>query len=219
MSVNAADWCRNLSDRLHALVGRVRNVGIPDKARAIKKLFAEVDRDIETFRRKMDLSCPQRCGHCCENARVETTELDMLPMAMRLVRLGEAERLYEAADRLEFEGRCVLYHPDEGHTGRGRCGCYELRPLVCRMFAFSGNPDKHGQNRLVVCGVLRDRVPDTVRRACAQVESGAVRPPLMADYILKAAMPDPEMAREQLPINLAFKRAVDRVWLYRKFHS
>ena len=187
------------------------------KVKALKSLFGELDRDIERFRHKAGILCPEGCGHCCENARVETTELEMLPLAFELVNSGEAERFYNAADKLDYEGRCVFYESDPDLPGRGRCGRYELRPLICRLFAFSGNADKYGRTRLIVCGVIKDADPEGARKAIELVENGRIKPPIMAAYVMKSSLADPELSRAQLPINLALKRAVDRVWLHQKF--
>lgn len=138
-------------------------------------------------------------------------------MAANLVRFGLADLYYQAADKLDFGGRCVFYEPEAGHPGRGRCSRYELRPLICRLFAFSGNTDKNGRPRLIVCGKIKDADPQHSQKAVELVAYGEVRPPIMSEYVMKAAAIDPQLAREQLPINLAFKRAVDRVWLNQKF--
>jgi Fe-S-cluster containining protein len=209
---------RDFFSRLLAVfLGEEPRVTFDIKVKALKSLFDELDREVRGFRRQVGLVCPERCGHCCENGRVETTELEMLPMAVDLVQNGEAERFYDAADKLDFEGRCVFYEPDPGRPGLGRCGRYELRPLICRLFAFSGNADKYGRTRLIVCGIIKDADPLRAQRAIELVEREQFKPPVMAAYVMKASLADPELAREQLPINLALKRAIDRVWLHRKF--
>ena len=114
------------------------------KAEALRHLFEELNGEIAWFRLEVGLKCPGACGYCCENSVVETTELEMLPMALELVRRGEAEKFYEAGEKMDFDGRCVLYEPDLDRPGNGRCGRYNLRPLICRLFGFSGNPDKNG---------------------------------------------------------------------------
>jgi hypothetical protein len=68
-----------------------------------------------------------------------------------------------------------------------------------------------------VCGVIKDADPERARKAAELVEHGKVRPPMMGAFVTKASMADPELAREQLPINRALKRAIDRVWLHQKF--
>lgn len=205
-----------LQNSLRELVAR-RRITLNLKVKALKSLYEEVDGTVDSFRCQAGLNCLEGCGHCCENARVETTELEMLPMAVELVRKGEAERFYEAADKLDFEGRCVFYESVLGHPGMGRCSRYEFRPTVCRLFAFSGNADKYGQTRLVICSVLKESDPVAAQRAIDLVERGRIRPPIMSSCITKASMADPELAREQLPINRALKRAIDRVWIHQKF--
>jgi Fe-S-cluster containining protein len=188
-----------------------------DKAKALRYLFDELNGEIAWFRLEVGLKCPGACGYCCENSVVETTELEMIPVALELVHQGTAERFYDTAEKMDFEGRCVLYEPDLDRPGSGRCSHYELRPFICRLFGFSGNPDKNGAMRLVACGRMKEKDRATVEKAVAIVEEGHIKPPVMANYITKAASIDPELAREQVPINKALKRAIDRVWLHQKF--
>ena len=54
-------------------------------------LFASLDEDIQEFKEASRLDCPVRCGHCCEGSEIETTVLEMMPLANYLLNSGETE--------------------------------------------------------------------------------------------------------------------------------
>jgi hypothetical protein len=88
--------------------------------------------------------------------------------------------------------------------------------LICRLFGFSANTDKYGAPRLVACTVAKAEDIDLVEKAQDDVAAGRVRAPVMSAYAMRVAAVDPSMTSELFPVNLAFKRAVDRVWVSRR---
>ena len=188
------------------------------KARRLRGVFGALDKEISLFRKKTSLKCPEGCGDCCATAGVETTELEMLPVALALAGRKKADDFYQRAGEQDFEGRCVFYTATEG-CGGGCCAVYGQRPLICRLFGYAGNKDKHGRLRLVGCAVFKKTQPDLAEAAYEGVFSGKIRIPVMTEWVMRAAAVDPAMAREQMPINTAFKRALERVWLNNKYGS
>jgi len=189
------------------------------KVAKLKTLFVEVSDRARSFQARTGLTCPERCGACCESPHIETTELEMLPLADELVRAGKANTWYALAEKRDFRGQCVFYDQSPSDKMRGCCQAYRLRPLICRLFAFAGNRDKHGHVRLVTCKVIKKSRPAQAEKALSDVLSGKVIPMVMADLMMRASTLDPEMSRESLPINAAFKKAVERLWLYERLIS
>jgi Fe-S-cluster containining protein len=189
------------------------------KVEKLKALFAEVNDRTRSFQKKTGLTCPERCGACCQSPHIETTELEMLPLADELIHNGKANEWYALAEGQDFLGQCVFYVSSPSDQMNGCCQAYALRPLICRLFAFAGNRDKHGHVRLVTCKVIKKVMPVLAEKALSDVVAGKVVPPVMADLIMRASTLDPEMSRESLPINTAFKRAVERLWLYERLIS
>lgn len=216
MQTTLARWkkrCLLLLERYRTSHGDV----LRRKIIAVQYLFLDVDRDTGVFRRSLGLVCPAGCGVCCQNPHVQASELELLPLASELDRRRQAEVFYEKADRQDFQGRCIFFVPETGSTGQGRCSQYVSRPLICRLFGFSGNRDRHGHFRLSPCSVLKDKVMSSeVSDHSKQAGTGS-KPVFMSDYVLRLSSIDPDLSREMMPINMAFKRAVDRVWLHKKF--
>ncbi|MBF0485386.1 MAG: YkgJ family cysteine cluster protein [Candidatus Omnitrophica bacterium] len=185
------------------------------KISSVKEIFQKLDCDIAHFRRVAKFSCTARCSHCCENHEVEATELEMLPLARELVRLGQAEEWYKKAELQSFSGVCVFYDPLK--TDPGACAQYLFRPLVCRLFGFAANPDKYGKARMIACSLIKKNDAKYFEDAEELIARGKAYPPLMSAYMMPLALIDPEMTRERHVINKAFKKARERLWLYEKF--
>lgn len=57
----------------------------------VQDLFNEVDNKTEEFRKITNLHCPDNCGVCCDNAKVYTTAIEMLPLAAEMWKRNEAD--------------------------------------------------------------------------------------------------------------------------------
>lgn len=203
---------------LQRLLGFQERGSIEDKSRRLNGIYRSLDKETAFFRTSTGLYCPDGCGHCCATAGVETTTLEMLPMALALERRGESETWYRKAETRDFAGQCIFYTPTDG-IGSGCCAVYPHRPLICRLFGFSGNRDKYGKLRLVGCSVFKKTQPDEAEAAYEGVLNGTCRVPGMSEAVMQASCVDPGLSREHLPINTAFKRAVEIVWLNSKYRT
>lgn len=203
--------------RLREILRPLPSGDVMVKIRAVRRIFADVDRATCSFKKASHLSCPERCSHCCSNSNVETSVLELLPLADVLISRGEADYWLEAAGRRDFPGQCVFYLADEACRDEGRCAFYALRPLICRMFGYSANRDKKEQVRFVACAHMKRLAPVPVEDALQQVVAGKITPPVMAEAIMKVVSLEPGYGAETFPINEALAKALDRVQLYRKY--
>ena len=100
------------------------------------RLFAEVDCKVEELKALTGVHCPPMCGICCGSLKVETTLIEMMPLAEKLWKNNEADiwlgRLNSAGDMAS----CAFFRKDEEVPENGRCLAYDLRPLICRLFGF-----------------------------------------------------------------------------------
>ena len=192
--------------------------GIPliEKIDGIRKIYKDLDADVAHFQQACGFECLKACGHCCENPRIEITELEMLPIAAALLEQGTAEDFYARAEQQDFKGRCIFFEPELKLGAPGHCGIYEHRPLICRLFSSSGNTDKSGKTRLVVCSLIKETQAVPFQQAAADVLSGRLAAPVMGHYNMRIMAVDAELARENLSINSAFKRAIERIFMHKK---
>lgn len=208
---------RSLTSRLlNVLSGRYNNM-LDGKIMRLRKLFDQLDQHIDLFKKETSLSCLKSCGYCCAHSSVEVSEAEMLPMADMLFHRGDVDEWYQKVSALTLPKQCIFYQPEEKNISLGKCSCYAFRPLICRFFSFTAQEDKHGKLRLIVCKLMKQHQTDLVEKAQDAVMSQRSSVAVMSDYLAKASFIDPTIGVELLPINMAFKKAVELVWLYRRY--
>ena len=186
------------------------------KIRALEKLYAALDKEIARFQKATGLQCLSGCGRCCENPQVETTVLELLPLATELWKSKEAEPAIAKALQANLSGPCIFYKPDPLIAGKGRCAVYPWRPLICRLFGFSATTDKYGKPTLVTCSAIKQTYAQEYIFAEARIKSG--RPvPSMGDFSRRAFHIDPNLGKDQLPINEAIVKALEKVGIRLKY--
>jgi len=173
--------------------------------------FARADALTGGLRERAGLACPPGCGACCLSPEVETTALELRPLARELARAGRAGALLAELARRASAGdaRCVLYAPEPGDARRGRCTAYGLRPLVCRLFGFAARRDRAGRLELVACRTMRAWDPAAVSRAERDVAAGGTAA-VLPDEAHALAAEFPDAGARRLPINAALARALER---------
>ncbi len=184
----------------------------------IVSVYREIDTETDRFRQIFGLSCPDLCGSCCESRQVEATVLEVLPLAGEMFVRKETDvwiPILQAKAREEATP-CVLYRPEAGNTGRGRCGFYGFRPLVCRLFGFASRRNKKGVLEPCLCGRVKDRWPAESGRSGALFSGEAQLPPYQDRFMRIAAM-HPIYGVKRLPINTALLEALG--YLELKMHG
>ncbi|MBS11518.1 MAG: hypothetical protein CME19_07940 [Gemmatimonadetes bacterium] len=178
----------------------------------IEDAYAEVDRETAAFARESDLGCPDGCGACCTDPNVEATVSELLPMAETVWRAGRAEEVIAWIEDGGEGSACFAYQASSPDGRQGKCGFYESRPLVCRLFGFSGNPDKRGTLRPALCWLMQSETPDDCQRVKDRVR-GEMTIPDGPAHAMKLFGETGDTLR--MPINQAIRKAIDRVYLAR----
>jgi uncharacterized protein len=185
------------------------------KVRSLLHLYEKLNNDISRFQRSSGLHCQAGCGKCCNNPKVETTVLEMIPLAVELWREGQGEHWLNESAKVEFKGPCVFYKADPLVEGNGRCSVYHLRPLICRLFGFSAITDKNNQKKLLTCPIIKSQCADLETLEKKINEDMFV--PKTTDYTMQVMHMDPQLGQKQLPINEALKLALEKVGLSLKY--
>jgi Fe-S-cluster containining protein len=177
------------------------------------EIYHDLDRKTAGLQLATGLCCPPECGVCCKNSEVEATVLEALPAADEIYRRREQEAVLCAIEKTEKRGDsvCVLYRPDPGILGNGRCGYYEFRPLLCRLFGFASRRNKFGDIELCTCTIIKERNPEAVRKAEMVISEG-FDVSVYHDTFMRVASVDPGKGYRRLPINLALKEALQYLY-------
>jgi Fe-S-cluster containining protein len=170
----------------------------------INQIFKQIDQEIEVFQQASGLQCPSGCGKCCENPQVETTSLEVLPLAVELVQRNEAEYWLAQAAASNYAGVCIFYQPDPAIAGNGRCGVYTWRPAICRLFGFAANKNKFNQSELAACKIHKQTMPEVL--ATLPVELA----PNFSDFSMQLRNLQPDQS-DLVPINQAVAIAINKM--------
>lgn len=179
---------------------------------ALSQLYRELDVQIAKFQATTGLHCPPGCGQCCENPEVEATPLEMVPMALEMIRRGEAASWIDLITVAEAPGKCIFYQADNLIPGNGRCQMYLWRPTLCRLFGFAAVTDKSGQPKLAACVKHKQVFPENVAMADVAIANGFPIP-RFRDWQTRIANIDAHWGYQRMPINVALKVAIERLSL------
>lgn len=185
------------------------------KAKAVDRLFARLDSDIQKFYGKTDLRCLMGCGRCCAKPNIDATILEFLPLAMHYYMEGTAEQKLE---ELQQGGAvCHSFKVISEEAGSGYCGLYAQRGLICRLFGASVAMKK-GLYHIYTCKQIKDSQPEEFGKTTADVNQKNFAP-VVSDYYRQLANIDPDLARQYYPINIAVQKALEFIlhfYAYRK---
>ncbi len=184
-----------------------------DRLTSVHSMYIRAEEALASFRARNGLSCPPGCGTCCEGFTPDILPLEASYLAAWLVR-NRPERALRIADSgtLISTGRgCPLYDPENPDA---HCTVYPGRPLVCRLFAFSGVRGRTGSSSFSLCRGMTDLPPP--RSGSRSWEGPALEalfgpPPLMSDFGAELEGIVPGDGSRRLPLPEALPPAVRQV--------
>lgn len=196
--------------------------------------YQQLSNQFGAYQQITGLTCVSGCGACCNNPDVEVSELEMLPLALYLFDIGQAEEYLEICQQ---EGRfsCHLYRRHSLDGKQGECSYYAWRPAICRMFGAAGYRTKHTTPTLSVCAGIKQAMPEKYAQALIALQNvhdepsdnqhGQVvnnanesnnlhsvpAPPMLADGRQRIVQLDYALGEKLMPINQALQKALERV--------
>ncbi|MFV0435921.1 MAG: hypothetical protein ACK5PS_00810 [Desulfopila sp.] len=177
----------------------------------VLELYHEADRVVAAYRHRTALCCPVGCLQCCFSEKIEATVLEMVPVAFQLFRTNQAELVIKRLEKTAPSRQCILLRADLLATGGQGCSQYPHRALVCRLFGFAGNLDRHGVPRLARCRHMGpeqeagSRNPDSVDNENVM--------PLFQRFGVTLTAIHPGLGTVRRPINEALLEALSKVGL------
>ena len=188
---------------------------LPEKIKAVKEAFQNLDEEIASFQSWSGLGCKIGCGKCCFKSDIEATALEFLPFAQFLYERNQAFDWLEKAKTADTP-LCLILDPKQG--GVGLCSEYEYRGLICRLFGFSSRTNKYAKKELVTCQVIKEGQAEEFSQAVEKIERGS-QVPVMNQHYMRLHGIDPDLSREFFPINEAIKRAIEVILHYHAYRS
>jgi Fe-S-cluster containining protein len=169
------------------------------------KLYQEMSDTFSSYQASTGLSCLSSCGRCCLNPEIETSPYEMIPLAISLYEEG---KLMDWVQRIQHskQKHCLIYVPGQ-KEGEGKCGHYEKRPGICRMFGVAGLYDKNHDVTLSICKHIKEKYEINGN----PTSLGSENIPMMQEWFFKLGTLDQKLLQERLPINEALLRALEKV--------
>jgi Fe-S-cluster containining protein len=183
-----------------------------------KGLFQRLDMSIVSFQGRTSLSCLPGCGQCCLTPKVETTVLEMFPLAGHLAQTKQADFWYDRAAAVAYAGPCIFYDPHPDDPNKGRCRFYDFRPGICRLYGFSGFINKRGGISLLTCAVIKQKDTALTRSVQGRINRG-LKVPLMKKFSSEIYQIDPVLGNQRWPINKAIALAIEKLGLEQMYHG
>jgi Fe-S-cluster containining protein len=186
---------------------RLAGTSLAEPVAALHDIYEGIDAAQSRWMAATPYRCPRGCGECCLTFEPDVLEVEALYAAAYLLRSDPARaELLESGFPNAAGSGCVL----ASSRGEYHCTIYEARPLICRLFGFSGDRGKDGRTRFRLCS----RMPaDGERRLDepALTSRFGQLPPLMGDYAGTAALILPSSSNERTGLREALPRAVAKV--------
>ena len=179
-------------------------------SRRVFREYADIEKRIRKIMRSADVNCPEKCGSCCFSRNIETTTVELLPLAMHLLRNQRVDEIEEKLRDRKESDPCIFFQRHPGSDRDGLCTVYRFRPLVCRMFGFSARRAKDGLMEAQICRVVRERDPDGVRRLEELCREGSV--PDMATCFMRIAGLDPMRGFRLMPFDHSLKETIEYLY-------
>jgi len=176
----------------------------------ILEVYNNFDRTIASFQSATGMRCPPGCSLCCREWHVETTVLEVLPLAREIYRREEDDGIMSAIFEKEQrnDSSCVLIKDTLSEGDPGACSYYEFRPLICRLFGFAARRNKHDEIELMPCRILKETAPSEVKRAEMALSQG-LSLPVYQEAFMRISYIKPNIGYRRLLINRALKEAIE----------
>lgn len=183
------------------------------KSLEVRKVFDELQLQIDHFTSQSSVSCIKGCGLCCSNPKVSASVLEFLPLAFDLYYRGKTEEVLQVLASATKDSYCIMLKKQSVSEDAGYCTDYKNRGLICRLFASAARRNKTGTKELLICKVLKEQKADEYQAATLAINNG-LDIPLGSDYYTRLYSIDFDLAQEQLPINIAIRKAIEEVVRY-----
>lgn len=181
-----------------------------EKSLQVRQVFDELQHETDRFISQSKVSCIQGCGLCCTNPKVSASVIEFLPLAFDLYHKGKAENFLSLLASATEDSYCVILKKMSVDADAGQCSDYHNRGLICRLFASSARKNKTGEKELLICKKIKEHKKEAYEAAAAAINQD-LDVPLSSDYYTRLYNIDFNLTQEQLPINLAIRKAIEEV--------
>ncbi len=186
-------------------------------SQSILREYGDISEKFHAFQHNNRLDCVSGCGKCCFKPDIYCSPIELLPLALELLRRGEAQAVYDKCLESKEE-RCPFLHVDNAEKFQGKCTEYAFRPLVCRTFGVSARHGKKNNIEYSVCKTLKEEKATAFQ---SLVDSNYPHTQADLPYIDSAkhrlTTLDPRFLEEEHTIKDSLKIILEKVLLYASY--
>lgn len=193
-------------------------MNLEEKSKEVRRIFDALDGEIRPFLEESGLSCLPGCGFCCSNPRVSASVLEFLPLAFDLYEKGKAEKALALLETKTDSDWCIIYKATSDDGQKGFCSDYQNRGMICRIFSSSSRTNKAGEKEIITCKKIKSAKPDQFASAEKRVNADLPIPSSAGAYSQLYNL-DFQLTKDQMPINLAIRKALETVLTYKYYEG
>lgn len=196
-----------MKDITHFLAPALAGTMLDEPLHKLYDIYQRIEQSQREWIGATPFRCPDGCGSCCEGFEPDILDIEAYFLAAWIL-MNQPDRVHSIHYDSSHQG-CILADPANPY----HCTVYEGRPLICRLFAYSGDRGKDGSVRYRPCkfmtaAYMEGGIGKTYSNQELQNLFG-ILPPVMGDLAGEAAIILPERSgdryplREILPVALA----------------
>jgi Fe-S-cluster containining protein len=190
---------------------------IQKQADQILDQFQKISDEFSSFQKETKLDCLAGCGRCCFKTDIHCTPIELLPLALEILKRNEAESFLDKVIKNE-KGYCIFLDIKDHSKYQATCSEYKFRPLVCRTFGVSARNGKNGRIDFSVCKTIKENKEDSYQDLLnKQHLNDALHMPYIDLSHRKLSVIDPRFLEETFPINTSFKLILEKVLLMKTY--
>lgn len=174
---------------------------------SIQLKFDEISKVFGDFQSNSGLTCPSECGKCCFKPDISCAPYELLPMALHLLDIRQAESVLETA-LMNLDSRCLFLQITDEQNGKARCREYQHRPFICRAFGVSARRGKRG-TEYSICRELKSNNDYTPN--FSHIDEDV---PYIEVWKKRLESLDPKLLEKEIPINQALAIVLEKVLLW-----
>lgn len=188
-------------------------MNLREKSAEVRRVFDSLDQEIKSFMAVSQLSCISGCGKCCANPKVSATVMEFIPLAFDLYDKGKAEDALVLLDSKSEDDWCIVYKSFSEDGAMGFCSDYANRGMICRLFSSSYRKNKHGEKEIITCKKIKTEKQGAYESAVLAIKEG-LDLPSSSGYYAQLFNIDHSLTADQMPINQAIQKAIEKVLTY-----
>lgn len=181
----------------------------------ILKQYEEIALVFSNFQKSSGLTCPPGCGKCCFKKDIFCTPIEMLPMALKLLKEKKAEETLQKAIE-NIDQRCIFLKVTDEKKGNAYCSEYENRPFICRTFGAAARKNKYHQPDFSICKIIKEESGANVLKEKLHYSSEEELP-YIEIWRKRLETIDPQFLESEFPINQSLQIILEKVLLRESF--